>query len=98
MSNLIFPEGYKSLLGEKETEHAIVLIKDFFQLQLSTALNLTRVTAPLFVESGKGLNDDLNGIERAVKTLVDVVCLCPKDLPGTSILGGGADLVNPAAM
>lgn len=67
MSNLIFPEGYKSLLGEKETEHAIVLIKDFFQLQLSTALNLTRVTAPLFVESGKGLNDDLNGIERAVK-------------------------------
>ena len=37
-------------------------------------------------------------IERAVKTLVDVVCLCPKDLPDTSILGGGADLVNPAAM
>ena len=67
MSNLIFPEGYKSLLGEKETEHAIVLINVFFQLQLSTALNLTRVTAPLFVESGKGLNDDLNGVERAVK-------------------------------
>lgn len=67
MSKLIFPENYKALLGEKETEHAIVLIKDFFQLQLSTALNLTRVTAPLFVESGKGLNDDLNGVERAVK-------------------------------
>lgn len=66
MANLIFPRNYKSLLDEKETEHAIVLIKDFFQLQLSTALNLTRVTAPLFVESGKGLNDDLNGVERAV--------------------------------
>ena len=67
MSSLITPDGYKSLLGEKETEHAIVMIKDFFQTQLSTALNLTRVTAPLFVESGKGLNDDLNGVERAVK-------------------------------
>ena len=62
-----FPKDYKSLLGEKETEHAIVMIKDFFQAQLSTALNLTRVTAPLFVQSGKGLNDDLNGVERAVK-------------------------------
>ena len=67
MSNLIIPKNYKSLLGEKETEHAIVMIKDFFQTQLSTALNLTRVTAPLFVQSGKGLNDDLNGVERAVK-------------------------------
>ncbi|WP_407428320.1 aspartate--ammonia ligase [Treponema sp.] len=67
MSSLIKPQGYKSLLQEKETEHAIVMIKDFFQTQLSTALNLTRVTAPLFVQSGKGLNDDLNGVERAVK-------------------------------
>ena len=57
---------YKSLLGEKETEHAIVLIKDFFQLALSTELNLTRVTAPLFVRSGTGVNDDLNGVERPV--------------------------------
>lgn len=60
------PKKYKSLLGEKETEHAIVLIKDFFQLALSTELNLTRVTAPLFVRSGTGVNDDLNGIERPV--------------------------------
>lgn len=66
MSKIFLPEGYKSLLSEKETEHAIVMIKDFFQLALSTELNLTRVTAPLFVESGTGLNDDLNGIERAV--------------------------------
>ena len=63
----IFPQGYKSILNEKETEHAIVLIKDFFQLNLSTELNLTRVTAPLFVQTGTGINDDLNGIERPVK-------------------------------
>ncbi len=67
MSKVKFPKDYKSLLGVRETEHAIVMVKDFFQTQLSTALNLTRVTAPLFVESGKGLNDDLNGVERAVK-------------------------------
>lgn len=60
------PSHYKSILGEKETEHAIVLIKDFFQLALSTELNLTRVTAPLFVRSGTGINDDLNGVERPV--------------------------------
>jgi aspartate--ammonia ligase len=60
------PAHYKSVLGEKETEHAIVLIKDFFQLALSTELNLTRVTAPLFVRSGTGINDDLNGVERPV--------------------------------
>ena len=57
---------YKPILSVSETEHAIVSIKDFFQLALSTELNLTRVTAPLFVESGKGINDDLNGVERPV--------------------------------
>ena len=67
MSNLIIPSNYKALLNEKETENAIVLIKNFFQLSLSTELNLTRVTAPLFVKSGTGLNDDLNGVERAVR-------------------------------
>ena len=60
------PAHYKTILGEKETEHAIVLIKEFFQLSLSTELNLTRVTAPLFVRSGTGINDDLNGVERPV--------------------------------
>ncbi len=57
---------YKPILSVQETEHAIVAIKDFFQLTLSTELNLTRVTAPLFVEAGKGINDDLNGTERPV--------------------------------
>ena len=60
------PSKYKSYLNVQETEHAIVAIKDFFQLSLSTELNLTRVTAPLFVHSGKGINDDLNGVERPV--------------------------------
>ncbi len=60
------PAAYESLLGVKETERAIKEIKDFFQLSLATELNLTRVTAPLFVLSGLGINDDLNGIERPV--------------------------------
>ena len=66
MSHLQIPAGYKPLLSVKETEKAIVLLKDFFQLALSTELNLRRVTAPLFVRSGTGINDDLNGTERAV--------------------------------
>ncbi|MDR1748416.1 MAG: aspartate--ammonia ligase [Spirochaetaceae bacterium] len=66
MSHLYIPENYTPLLSLRETEHAIVLIKDFFQMALSTELNLTRVTAPLFVPQGTGLNDDLNGVERAV--------------------------------
>ncbi|MDR2898080.1 MAG: aspartate--ammonia ligase [Spirochaetaceae bacterium] len=66
MSHLYIPEHYEPLLSLSETEHAIVLIKDFFQLALSTELNLTRVTAPLFVPQGTGLNDDLSGVERAV--------------------------------
>ena len=60
------PSKYKSILNTQETEHAIVAIKDFFQLALSTELNLTRVTAPLFVSAGQGINDDLNGVERPV--------------------------------
>lgn len=67
MPNLYIPKNYKPLLSVKETEKAIVLLKDFFQLALSTELGLTRVTAPLFVKSGTGINDDLNGVERPVK-------------------------------
>ena len=66
MSTLIKPTGYKPVLSVRETEHAIVAIKDFFQLALSTELNLTRVTAPLFVRQGTGINDDLNGFEQPV--------------------------------
>ncbi|GAB4294069.1 MAG: aspartate--ammonia ligase [Myxococcota bacterium] len=62
--------GYKPLLGLKETERGILLIKDFFQRNLSESLNLTRVTAPIFVEGGTGINDDLNGIERPISFAV----------------------------
>lgn len=66
MSKLQIPEGYQPVLNLKETELAIKRIKDFFLSSLSTELRLRRVTAPLFVLRGLGLNDDLNGVERAV--------------------------------
>lgn len=59
-------EGYKQLLTPTQTEQGIKLIKEFFQVNLSTALRLRRVTAPLFVLRGLGINDDLNGVERPV--------------------------------
>ena len=66
MSNVILPQHYQALLDAKQTEQGIKLIKDFFQANLSTELRLRRVTAPLFVLKGLGINDDLNGVERAV--------------------------------
>ena len=66
MSNLIKPVCYQQLLDVKQTEQGIKLIKDFFQQNLSTELRLRRVTAPLFVLKGLGINDDLNGVERPV--------------------------------
>ncbi|NBC83858.1 MAG: aspartate--ammonia ligase [Bacteroidetes bacterium] len=64
--NLIIPDDYKNLLNVHETEQAIKLIKDTFQDNLSSSLRLRRVTAPLFVLKGTGINDDLNGVERKV--------------------------------
>ncbi len=58
---------YQPLLDIKNTEKAIKSIKDFFQVNLAEALNLTRVTAPIAVESGTGINDDLNGVENPVR-------------------------------
>jgi aspartate--ammonia ligase len=66
MSKLIKPLNYKNVLDRNQTEHGIKLVKDFFQLNLATELRLRRVTAPLFVLKGLGINDDLNGIERPV--------------------------------
>ena len=66
MSKLIKPSNYKALLDRRQTEQGIKLIKDFFQQNLSTELRLHRVTAPLFVLKGLGINDDLNGVERPV--------------------------------
>lgn len=60
------PDGYKSQLSLRETQHAIKHIKDVFQQALSFALMLDRVTAPLIVSTNSGINDDLNGVERKV--------------------------------
>jgi len=64
---LYIPKGYKSKLTLRETQHAIKYIKDVFQQALSFALTLDRVTAPLIVRKGSGINDDLNGVERKVE-------------------------------
>ena len=66
------PENYKSILTLKETQIAIKKIKDFFERQLAVELNLTRVSAPIFVPAKSGLNDNLNGHERPVS--FDAVC------------------------
>ena len=64
--SLILPEEYSSALTLRETQHAIKYIKDLFQQTLSFALTLDRVSAPLIVRKGSGINDDLNGVERKV--------------------------------
>lgn len=66
MGTIIIPEGYKSPQTIRETEIAIKEVKDYFERALSDALNLTRVSAPLFVKPESGLNDNLNGVERPV--------------------------------
>ncbi|MEG1587230.1 MAG: aspartate--ammonia ligase, partial [Bacteroidales bacterium] len=63
---LIIPKHYKLKLLPETTEQAIKMVKVNFQDRLSETLNLRRVTAPLFVLTGTGINDDLNGVERAV--------------------------------
>ncbi|MBS3820046.1 aspartate--ammonia ligase [bacterium] len=69
-SDCIIPKDYQSLLDAEETEEAIKLIKDFFQKNLAKSLNLIRVTAPLFVKKGTGINDDLSGREQPVSFTV----------------------------
>ncbi len=64
--NLVFPKDYSSSLSQKDTQRAIKIIKDTFQVKLANALNLDRVTAPLMVTKASGINDDLNGVERKV--------------------------------
>ena len=73
---LVIPRNYQSILTLKETERAIKMVKDFFESNLAAELKLRRVTAPLFVQRGTGINDDLNGIERPVSFEV-------KDMDGT---------------
>ena len=66
MENIIIPEGYQCNETIKETEIAIKDVKDYFERALAKELNLTRVSAPLFVKPESGLNDNLNGVERPV--------------------------------
>ena len=66
MSHVVIPAGYRSTLSLYDTQEAIALIKKTFESNLSHALHLKRVSAPLFVDGKSGLNDDLNGVERPV--------------------------------
>ncbi|HEX3077580.1 MAG TPA: aspartate--ammonia ligase [Lachnospiraceae bacterium] len=66
MLELLLPEEYQSALDVKATQGAIKHVKDHFERQLAKQLNLTRVSAPLFVKPETGLNDNLNGVERPV--------------------------------
>ena len=66
MSRLFIPANYHSVLNLQQTELAIKYFKDYFQRALSSELHLRRVTAPLFVLQGTGLNDNLNGVEQPV--------------------------------
>lgn len=70
---LIIPKKYKRKLLTETTEIAIKQIKDDFQKELSKVLNLRRVTAPLFVMSGTGINDDLNGTEHPVTFSIEAM-------------------------
>ena len=72
MRSSFIPEGYAPHLSLYQTQSAISLIKRVFQDSLARTLNLKRVSAPLFVEPGSGLNDDLSGVERPVS--FDVPC------------------------
>ncbi len=67
MKQLKMVEGYKSTLSLRDTQKAIKYVKDTFQHELKKALGLERISAPLFVEKGCGINDDLNGVERKVE-------------------------------
>ena len=66
-TDLFIPRGYRPTMSLQAIESAIKDIKDFFERNLAAALNLQRVTAPLFVRSGTGINDDLNGVEQPVR-------------------------------
>lgn len=66
MKNNIYPKNYQSVLNLVDTQRAIKLIKDTFEKELAKELDLMRVSAPLFVEPGTGLNDNLSGYEKPV--------------------------------
>lgn len=67
MYNLILPKNYNPRMSVRETEKAIKFVKDAFQRNFVRNFGFERVSAPLFVVSKSGVNDDLNGVERAVR-------------------------------
>ena len=69
MSKLTIPQNYHAPLSVYELQRAIEFIKSNFQVNLGNALNLRRVSAPLFVDENSGLNDNLNGVERPVSSI-----------------------------
>ena len=71
MKNNIYPKNYHSVLNLVDTQRAIKLIKDTFEKELAKELDLMRVSAPLFVEPGTGLNDNLSGYEKPVSFVVN---------------------------
>ena len=73
MNKIYIPEGYKPTLDAYDTQRAIAHIKEMFQEEFSRALNLKRVSAPLFVTENSGLNDNLSGVERPVSFDVPAV-------------------------
>ena len=73
MNKIYIPQGYRPVLDEYDTQRAIAYIKQTFQDEFSGALNLKRVSAPLFVTEESGLNDNLNGFERPVSFDVPAV-------------------------
>ena len=79
--SLILPPDYRNLLGSVEqTEKAIKSVKDMFQENLSAQLALLRVTAPMVVLSGTGINDDLNGVERPVRFPIRSMAEAPAEV------------------
>ena len=91
MLNLKLPDQYDTGMSIRETEVAIKLIKDFFERELSEALALTRVSAPLFVSPDSGLNDNLNGIEMGdVKTGVMIGASLEAVFMGVVNIGGAS--------
>ncbi|MDE6684770.1 MAG: aspartate--ammonia ligase, partial [Duncaniella sp.] len=78
--SLITPKKYRRKLLPETTEVAIKMIKDSFQETLAQELNLRRVTAPLFLLTGTGLNDDLNGVEHAVSFTIDAMDSRPAEV------------------
>ena len=83
--HLQIPPGYRPVMDLLETEKAIKELKDYFEKELAAALQLTRVSAPLFVRPETGLNDNLNGVERPVSF----------DVP--SLEGDAAEIVHSLA-